>query len=206
MNLQKGGFDHFNISVDFLEYREVQNAIKDFGTEILSDYIITCCCLIKYKGSEATNKVQLIDNLYQHFDSPSDKLNRLYKAKLIQVRKNGQVYSRFLQNVMLKGVKKHGSNAKQKEFHPLNEWLKKNCPLVCRMKIQMSYKDCEDLIKTHGEPMVKEKLLEMNNKPTINRKYTSVKQTCHNWCKMEKNRLQNNTPKSNSPFKQSSKF
>jgi len=204
--MTKGSFTQFNIPSDLLDYKEIKEAVKQFGVEIIGQYVIVCTYLIKYKDAEAPTKENIKSDLYNVYDKPIDVLNALYKVKLIQVRKSGAVYSRLLKGSLLSGVKKVGTNAKQREFHPLNEWLKKECELVSTMKTQMTYKDCSDLIEKYGETMVKDTLLDMNNKPRINRKYTSVKQTCKNWIEMKLNRRTDSPQSKGSAFQQKTRF
>jgi hypothetical protein len=64
--------------------------------------------------------------------------------------------------------------------HPL-QLIVKNLREVSRIKTQLTPENCEALLRDHGEEMVKEILLAMENTKGITNKYTSVYLTVNAW-------------------------
>ena len=74
-------------------------------------------------------------------------------------------------------------NEKEKDIvipHSLQLFVK-NLKEVSRIKTQLTAENCQTLISNHGEEMVKEILLAMENTKGITNKYTSVYLTINSW-------------------------
>lgn len=67
-------------------------------------------------------------------------------------------------------------------IHPLQTFTK-NLTQVSKLKTQLTYENCMELLKIFQESLVKDVLLQMENKADLTKKYTSVYLTCNNWCK-----------------------
>jgi len=64
--------------------------------------------------------------------------------------------------------------------HPLQQFVK-SLKEVSRIKTQLTYENCKALLTDHGEELVKEVLLAMENTKGITNKYTSVFLTVNSW-------------------------
>jgi len=82
-----------------------------------------------------------------------------------------------------KEKEKENVNEKEKDIvipHSLQLFVK-NLKEVSRIKTQLTAENCQTLISNHGEEMVKEILLAMENTKGITNKYTSVYLTINSW-------------------------
>ena len=69
-------------------------------------------------------------------------------------------------------------------IHPLNKFIFKSLPHVSKLDGQPTPEQCDWLIKTYGKKLVEDKLLSMENKKDLLKKYKSCYLTLQNWCKM----------------------
>ena len=75
-----------------------------------------------------------------------------------------------------------------KSIHPIQQFIKDNCSRVSRIEKQLTFNECENLLKEHTEEMVEDVLLALENFNNI-KKYVSVNLTVRNWLsKSEKNK------------------
>lgn len=72
------------------------------------------------------------------------------------------------------------------EFHPLIDFIKKNCPAVSKMKDPLNVDQAETLEQEFGIPAVEEILLQMENFQNL-KKYKSAFLTSRNWLKLRNN-------------------
>jgi len=77
--------------------------------------------------------------------------------------------------------------------HPLQQFVK-NLKEVSRIKTQLTHANCEALLRDHGEEMVKEILLAMENTKGITNKYTSVYLTVNAWAHRRKSDIRITDP------------
>ncbi len=68
--------------------------------------------------------------------------------------------------------------------HDLQIYIKKWFPIVSSMDIQMSVKNCEQLLKDYPKLLIVEKLKAMENYKGLTKKYVNVYLTLNNWCAM----------------------
>ena len=76
-------------------------------------------------------------------------------------------------------------------IYMLIEWIKENCPEVSKLKTQITPPECEKIITEFGIDKVKAKLLAMENRSVLLKKYKSVYLTLKEWLKRDKDN--NNT-------------
>jgi hypothetical protein len=73
-------------------------------------------------------------------------------------------------------------------YEAFNGWLKKNAPRVLKMQQPISLSEYMDLKKKHGNParkkLMQEKLLAMQNRGDLLKKYVSAFATLDNWMRM----------------------
>lgn len=87
-----------------------------------------------------------------------------------------------------------GGQKKEKiELHPLQKYIKENLPRVSKLKKQLTYENCEALIKKYPKQKIKDTLLSMENYNKLN--YVSVYMTVLNWLKREEQRNPTPPPK-----------
>jgi uncharacterized protein YdaU (DUF1376 family) len=79
-------------------------------------------------------------------------------------------------------VKEEGLVAAISKNHTLHKFIK-TLSQVSKMKTQPTSEECDKLIVVFGQSVVETVLLQMENKPNILKKYTSVYATALNWCK-----------------------
>jgi len=77
--------------------------------------------------------------------------------------------------------------------HPLQQFVK-NLKEVSRIKTQLTYANCEALLRDHGEDMVKEILLAMENTKGLTNKYTAVYLTVNAWAHRRKSDIRITDP------------
>lgn len=76
-------------------------------------------------------------------------------------------------------------------FHPLQEWLKKECPRVMKMKEPISLEEAERIVVDFSDKKAIEQVfLAMENKATLLKEYVSANKTFRNW--MARNSTQGN--------------
>lgn len=75
--------------------------------------------------------------------------------------------------------------AGEETIHPLQQFVK-SLKEVSRIKTQLTYENCKALLTDHGEELVKEVLLAMENTKGITHKYTSVFLTVNSWAHRRK--------------------
>lgn len=69
------------------------------------------------------------------------------------------------------------------KIHPLQQYIKENCPRVSRLQKQLTYEEAESITKEFDRQLIKDKLLAMENKKKLD--YISVNLTLRNWLKKE---------------------
>jgi hypothetical protein len=67
--------------------------------------------------------------------------------------------------------------------HGLQKYIAEELKNVSKLKIQLSYKEAQTLTEKYPKQLIKDKLLAMENKADLTKKYTSVYLTLNNWCK-----------------------
>ncbi len=73
-------------------------------------------------------------------------------------------------------------------IHPLQQFVKDSCQRVCKIEKQLTFDECENLLKEYTEERVEDVLLALENFNNI-KKYVSVNLTVRNWLnKSEKNK------------------
>jgi hypothetical protein len=80
-----------------------------------------------------------------------------------------------------------------KELHPLQKYVVQNLPRVSKLKKQLSFENCEELIKKYPKQKIYDTLVAMENYNKLN--YVSVYLTVLNWLKKEEERNPTPPPK-----------
>jgi len=76
------------------------------------------------------------------------------------------------------------ANQKQEvKIHPLQKYIKDNCPRVSRIQKQLTYEEAEAITNEFDRQLIKDKLLAMENKKKLD--YVSVNLTLRNWLRKE---------------------
>lgn len=70
-------------------------------------------------------------------------------------------------------------------LHELQIFVNNNLPNVSKLKTQLSFKDCENILMEHKIEAIKELLMKMENYKELTKKYNSVNLTIRNWAKKE---------------------
>ena len=84
-------------------------------------------------------------------------------------------------------------NANEKDnvdIHPLKKWVAENLKTVSLLKIQLTNKQCAELLEKYDKQLIRSKLEAMDNKPDLTKKYSSVYLTLKKWCEMEEEKKQ----------------
>lgn len=91
-----------------------------------------------------------------------------------------------IDNAIKEGNAKNKDKVKEKEIeHPLQEKIKASYPNVYKMKKQLTFDECEKLSEFPIE-IICEILDGMENKPDLQKKYSSVNLTIRSWIKLRK--------------------
>ena len=75
---------------------------------------------------------------------------------------------------------------KNKTIHPLQKWIDGNCMQVKQLKRQLSYSECENIVKDYKPEDIKAILMQMENYKSLLKNYVSVNLTLRRW--LEKNK------------------
>lgn len=77
--------------------------------------------------------------------------------------------------------------SKKKEWTNLNQkkWIDDNCPTVLTMTKPLTNEGLNKLISEFGMTKVEEKLMAMENMPTLRKRYKDAYFTCRSWCKKD---------------------
>lgn len=67
--------------------------------------------------------------------------------------------------------------------HPLQDFVR-TLPTVSKLRTQLTFEDCESLIKLYPKELIREKLNDMENHAPLLKKYKSVYLTLNTWCKL----------------------
>jgi hypothetical protein len=70
-------------------------------------------------------------------------------------------------------------------LHELQIFVNNNLLNVSKLKIQLSFKECENILMEHKIETIKELLMKMENYKELTKKYNSVNLTIRNWAKKE---------------------
>ena len=86
-----------------------------------------------------------------------------------------------------------GSKDKE-ELHPLREWIALNAPRLNKMDKPFTNDQCVEILKKYNKRLVANTLMNMDNHKPLTKKYVSAYRTALNWCKMETDRNNGNSP------------
>jgi len=100
------------------------------------------------------------------------------------------------ENLKHNNIRNNKKNTSLNIRHPLQEYIAKELPNVSKMKKQLTYDECENLLGKFDRLKIKSTLEAMENKSDLTKKYLSVNLTLQNWLRRDGN--------ANSGIKQSS--
>jgi hypothetical protein len=86
---------------------------------------------------------------------------------------------------------------KEKEIHTLQKFVEENLSVVSQLENQLSFSECEKLLKVFPEQNIKSKLEAMENYKGLSKKYNSVYRTVLTWLKKDGELNQTNWEKRN---------
>jgi hypothetical protein len=82
-------------------------------------------------------------------------------------------------------------------FHPIQIFIRENCPLVCKLKSQMTEDECRKLLEKFSQDQIEQTLMRMENFKQLAAKYMSVYLTLNNWLNRQSNESTSNNNKPN---------
>ena len=100
------------------------------------------------------------------------------------------VISKTSNNLKHLKEKERKEEKKEKEIlitHPLQIFVRDNCPQVAKLKKQLSAEDCEKLLAKYSNTQVANVLTQMENFKQLPTKYISVYLTLNNWLSRQPN-------------------
>jgi hypothetical protein len=129
-----------------------------------------------------------------------------FEEKNIDIYTNNNIY---IDNIDNKGYNnlKPLSNDKERKYekkekqlsiiitHPLQIYIRDNCPQVSKLKKQMTSEECDKLLSNFSNQQIADVLLRMENFKQLSSKYVSVYLTLNNWLNRQPNEstTRNNT-------------
>lgn len=131
--------------------------------------------------------VQLLDGqskIYtttvQNLDGDSLKI-RLEQSKIYTLDSNRDIQEKEIKiNTAQPPVAVPKTEVK---IHPLQTYIKENCPRVSRLSKQLTFEEAESITKDFDRQLIKDKLLALENKKKLD--YVSVNLTLRNWLRKE---------------------
>lgn len=120
-----------------------------------------------------------------------NNINNIDNIKSIDIGNNNQIP--LFEEKERKDEKKE---SKITITHPLQVYIKDNCPQVSRLKKQMTAEECDKLLAKHTNSQIADTLLAMENFKQLTSKYVSVYLTLNNWLNRKSNE---STTRTNTP-------
>jgi hypothetical protein len=153
------------------------------------------------------NLLKQNSNLDKQNDILDKQNGNLVKQNQILVKQNGKKDPIYIyNNINIDNIDNIGSNNKIPLFedkerkdekkeskiqititHPLQIYIKDNCPQVSRLKKQMTAEECEKLLTKFTNSQIADTLLAMENFKQLTSKYVSVYLTLNNWLNRKPN-------------------
>jgi len=126
-----------------------------------------------------------------------------YSSNIIAIVKNTKAHTKALDKALQKHSQKQGKsidsinkqetieqitieqdiNIPQTKFQKYKKWLKENCPNVSKLDIQMTEDNFNTLLSKYDTQLITDKILAMENKKDLTKKYKSVYLTLNIWLK-----------------------
>jgi hypothetical protein len=131
-----------------------------------------------------------------------------YSSNIIAIVKNAKAHTKALDKALQKHSQKQSksidsidkqetsnkeqetilskdNNICQSKFQKYENWVKTNCPNVSKLEIQMTEENFNVLTSKYDSQLITDKLLAMENKKDLVKKYKSVYLTLNAWLKMK---------------------
>lgn len=93
-------------------------------------------------------------------------------------------------------IEEKGNIPAQAREHPLQIYVKENFKNVSRLQDQLTFEECERLVKDFDKRKIAATLDSMENKKDLTKKYTSVNRTLRKWLMMDFNNTSTTIPSS----------
>lgn len=110
--------------------------------------------------------------------------NNIDNIKSIDIGNNNQI------PLFVDKERKYEKKERKSEIeitHPLQVYIRDNCPQVSRLKKQMTVEECEKLLSKFANSQIADTLLAMENFKQLTSKYVSVYLTLNNWLNRKPN-------------------
>jgi len=129
-----------------------------------------------------------------------------YSSNIIAIVKNTKAHTKALDKALQKHSQKQSksidsidkqetknkeqllsndNNICQTKFQKYEKWVNENCPNVSKLEIQMTEENFNVLTSKYDSQLITDKLLAMENKKDLVKKYKSVYLTLNAWLKMK---------------------
>jgi hypothetical protein len=133
--------------------------------------------LIKYQSIKEKNAA----NARKRWDATASEPMRKDAKHADSDIDNG---SGIVKDTVIVNEKKKESISKEIiEMHELQKFVTEKLKLVPKMKTQLTFENCVELLKKYPRELIIEKLTAMDNKPDVCKKYVSVYLTVNTWCR-----------------------
>lgn len=119
--------------------------------------------------------------------------NNIDNIKSIDIGNNNQI------PLFVDKERKYEKKERKSEIeitHPLQVYIRDNCPQVSRLKKQMTAEECDKLLAKYTNSQIADTLLAMENFKQLTSKYVSVYLTLNNWLNRKPNE---STTRTNNP-------
>jgi hypothetical protein len=148
---------------------------------------LTLIKLVKTKEIEqkGTNKGTMITicnyDTYQANEKTKGQTKGKQRANKGQTKGNKQQCNNV--NNVIKEELSNDNSIYLTKFQKYEKWLKQNCPGVSKLEIQMTEENFNVLTSKYDSQLITDKLLAMENKKDLTKKYKSVYLTLNGWLK-----------------------
>ena len=169
----------FQTGLDSLE-----TVIKELGNSLqrVNEQLLFCPKYIKFQYPNFPNSAVMQQfgaiNLLKKYGLWDEELNS-YRTVAKELGKSN-VYNSIN---TIKNIINIDSDEKKIDEHKLQKYVREKLPQVSKLKTQLSFDNCEDLIKEYPKALIFHILNEMENKADLLKKYKSVYLTCISWMK-----------------------
>lgn len=200
------GYQWYFMIIEILrEQKDYEYPLDEFTNNALAYELHTDCNTIESFLNDCISTFQLFDTNGNYFwsnsllermkylDLKKDKLRANINKRWDKYRANKELNTNEIQlnnNCNTSKVKESKvKEVKEKiidNIHPLQIYVKENYKLVTQLKNQLTFKECENLIKDYPKTKIIEILDSMENYQKLTKSYTSVNLTIRKWIKRDK--------------------
>lgn len=126
-------------------------------------------------------------NIKNRYEKKEKNISITHETTYVEHMENENENRNTNENTDKTKVKKPKKEASKPEgpVHPLQEWVKQNCPRVAKLDKQLTYEQAEKIASEFDREQIINKLLAMENKRKLD--YVSVNLTLRNWLIKDQN-------------------